>query len=421
MNNAAEHKSTASLDKEIEDLRYRLQVAEDTIEAIRTGAVDALAVQENGETRIFTLEGADQTYRILVERMSEGAITLNRQGLILYSNSQFAKLVNLPLTEVIGSSFTMFLPPDYQSQFQDNFTRGWNQPSKGEFILKPVKADALHVRLSLNTIEDKGDAVMGMIITNLSERKELQKLAEAKKYLNEQNEELNRINQDLDTFVYVASHDLKAPVLNIEGLVTALTETLGEAAKMGDVRNIINLIGSSIVRFKNTISDLTEVSKVQKEISTRPEKILLRSFIDDVKDELREMIVLTEAEITVQVADDLDLCFSRKNFHSIVYNLLSNALKYRSPDRRPEIHLNIEPLEDCVLLSVKDNGLGIDAKNISKIFLMFERLHGHVEGSGIGLYIVKRIMENSAGKIEVESEVGRGSTFKLFFKRNDLP
>jgi PAS domain S-box-containing protein len=414
--NTADHKSAEELLEQIEDLRYRLQVAEETIEAIRTGSVDALAVQENGETKIFTLEGAEQTYRVLVERMSEGAIILNRQGLILYSNFQFAKLVNLPLSEVIGTSFGRFLSSGFQSQFQNMFASGWSQHTKGEFILQPVHGDSLHVHISLNTIVDKGEEVMGMIITNLSEQKELEKLTDAKASLSKNNEELIKINKDLDTFVYMASHDLKAPMLNIEGLITALAETLGEDTKKRDVKEILHLIDGSIARFKNTILDLTEISKVQKGFADTPEKINCGETIQDVKAEFQETIAKAQAEVTLDVQGCYELNFSKRNFHSIIYNLLSNALKYCSPDRRPEVLIKIEKPGNFILLSVKDNGLGINLEKASKMFSMFERLHDHVEGSGIGLYIVKRIMDNAGGKIEVESEVGRGSTFKLYFK-----
>jgi signal transduction histidine kinase len=95
---------------------------------------------------------------------------------------------------------------------------------------------------------------------------------------------------------------------------------------------------------------------------------------------------------------------------------LTNAIKYRSPDRAIEINITSVQQDSFILLSFADNGLGIPAEQIEKIFLMFKRVHTHVEGSGIGLYIVKRIIENNGGRIEVESEPGRGTTFNMYFK-----
>jgi signal transduction histidine kinase len=108
-----------------------------------------------------------------------------------------------------------------------------------------------------------------------------------------------------------------------------------------------------------------------------------------------------------------------KNARSIVYNLLSNAIKYRSPDRPPVVRVHCRPEGEYSELSVSDNGLGLDlsADKREKLFAMFKRLHNHVEGSGVGLYMVKRMIENAGGRIEVESTLGEGSTFKVYFKR----
>ncbi|MCJ8165535.1 PAS domain-containing sensor histidine kinase [Pontibacter sp. E15-1] len=420
MSTHSENKSIEALRHEINELHYKLQVAEDTIEAIRTGAVDALAVQDNGVTKIFTLEGAEQTYRVLVENMSEGAVTLNQDGLILYSNSQFAKLINLPLSEVIGSSFDRFVSPEYEAQFRRMFLRGWTQQVSSECIVQPDNSDALHVYISLTTIADKDEEVLGMIVTNLSEQKELEKLTQTQEELSRKNEELIKINDDLDTFVYTASHDLKNPILNIEGLVAVLDEILENNATE-EVKVVLKLINNSVARFKTTILDLTEISKVQKGVTAPVESVNCHQTIQEVLAELQQMITAAHAEVSLDIGICPEFQFSRKNFQSIVYNLLSNAIKYRAPDRRLMVHVKMEKLEEYILLRVQDNGLGIDLKHEAKLFSMFERLHNHVEGSGVGLYIVKRIIDNAGGKITVESEVGKGSTFSIYFKRPQAP
>jgi signal transduction histidine kinase len=100
---------------------------------------------------------------------------------------------------------------------------------------------------------------------------------------------------------------------------------------------------------------------------------------------------------------------------SILYNLLSNGLKYRSPHRQPEIRISAKKAEgDYLLLSVQDNGLGIKGKHKEQVFSMFKRLHNHADGTGVGLYIVKRIVENAGGTVEVESEVDKGLEFRLY-------
>jgi signal transduction histidine kinase len=121
------------------------------------------------------------------------------------------------------------------------------------------------------------------------------------------------------------------------------------------------------------------------------------------------------AEIDIHL-DCPQVHFSKKNLQSILYNLLSNALKYRSSERELFVRISCYSNQSHHLLTIEDNGLGMDMRQEEKIFALFKRLHTHVEGTGIGLYIVKKMLENGGGKIEVESKLGVGSTFKVYFK-----
>jgi len=112
--------------------------------------------------------------------------------------------------------------------------------------------------------------------------------------------------------------------------------------------------------------------------------------------------------------------FSRKNLRSIFYNLVSNAIKYRHANRNPIISLRTYHEKEFIVLKIEDNGLGIKEEDYHKLFEMFKRLHSHVEGSGIGLAIVKRIIENYGGKINVSSKLGEGTTFKISIPTNQV-
>ncbi len=231
------------------------------------------------------------------------------------------------------------------------------------------------------------------------------------------NQQLIRINRDLDNFVYTASHDLKAPITNIEGLMRALERNLSpESLQKETTQKVIRLIYDSVHRFKGTIADLAEVVKVQKGEQEAVAEVNLWQVVEEVKLDLDGQITETDARIESNINQEQLIRFSRKNLKSIIYNLLSNALKYRSPDRRPLIRITLEQLPGYVLFTIEDNGLGMNLKTGNQIFQMFKRLHNHVEGSGIGLYIVKKIVDDADGHIEAESEVGQGSVFKVYFK-----
>ncbi|PTX21131.1 response regulator receiver sensor signal transduction histidine kinase [Pontibacter mucosus] len=234
----------------------------------------------------------------------------------------------------------------------------------------------------------------------------------------ERTRELIKVNKDLDNFVYTASHDLKAPINNIEGLMTALQETLEEKQLgLDQVMPIMDMVNDAIGRFKSTLLDLTEVAKLQhQDTVAAPETVNFKELLEDVKAHIKDLIKRYDATVVDDFSAAPEMVFSRKNLRSILYNLVSNAIKYSSLDRKPEIRITTSVAGEYTLLSVRDNGLGLRKQDQEKVFTMFKRLHSHVEGTGVGLAIVKRIVENCDGKIELESELGAGTEFKIYLK-----
>lgn len=233
--------------------------------------------------------------------------------------------------------------------------------------------------------------------------------------LSKANKQLKLINADLDNFIYTASHDLKAPISNIEGLMTMLIRNLSEEyTENGLVQKILASIETSIGRFKKTIEELTDIAKLQKTEDDISE-LDIAEIVNEVLLDLETTIQQTGATIEVKASKCHKINFSYKNLKSIVYNIISNAIKYKSPERDPHIIISCGDEEKgFISLTIKDNGLGIKQDDLKKIFVMYKRLHSHVEGTGIGLYLVKRIIDNAEGKIEVESEENVGTSFKVF-------
>lgn len=244
-----------------------------------------------------------------------------------------------------------------------------------------------------------------------------EELVASNEEISDTNNQLSLINSDLDNFIYTASHDLKAPIANIEGLMNALIEDLPETVRTdGSVEMMTGLINSSIERFKKTINQLTDITKLQKEYNFEANDVPINLILKNVLLDLQQMINQSKAQIKIDENTHTTVLFSEKNLQSLLYNLISNGIKYRSPERNPNISISCIDVPGYKILSVSDNGLGIDPRQQSKLFSMFVRLHDHVEGSGVGLYIVKKMVENAGGKIEVESILGVGSTFNVYFK-----
>ncbi|RZA02218.1 MAG: PAS domain S-box protein [Sphingobacteriaceae bacterium] len=190
------------------ELRYQLEEANDTIEAIRTGQVDALIVQGNAGNQLYTLKTADQTYRTFIEKMNEGAVTLNHEGVILYSNASFANMVNVPLQKVIGVKFDTFILKEAREEFYKLIKNGWEQECKEEILLAGDKRYTPCL-LSCNTLElDEGTA-LSLILTDLT----IQKEAEHQLKIN--NEQLiiaqnatEKLNDELEDTVKSRTADL---------------------------------------------------------------------------------------------------------------------------------------------------------------------------------------------------------------------
>ncbi len=250
-------------------------------------------------------------------------------------------------------------------------------------------------------------------------RQQAQDLAEE---LTTANQQLTRTNVDLDNFIYTASHDLKSPIANIEGLLYLLQEELpAEVVQNAEVSPTLARMLDSVERFKRTIDHLTEVSKLQKENAPATTLVNLATVVEDVRQDLLPQLQAAGAQLFIDVSAQPPVQFSEKNLRSIVYNLLSNAVKYRHPDRTPHIDVRAHVRPGHTVLEVHDNGLGLDTAQLPRLFTMFQRFHDHVEGTGIGLYMVKRMVENVGGRIEVHSQLGAGTTFFVFLPHAASP
>lgn len=249
---------------------------------------------------------------------------------------------------------------------------------------------------------------------------DLTDLKQAQAELQETNAHLLRVVQDLDTFVYTASHDLKSPVANVEGLVLLLEQEISEEERLpaSQTQPLFEMIKDSINGFKTVVEDLTDVARIQKENGEEAELVDLAEVLEQVKANIPDLLAESQARFGIDFRVRA-IHFSRRNLYSIFYNLVSNALKYRHPDQVPQVTLRTDLVENQVVLTVADNGLGISEENVPKLFNLFKRFHSHVAGTGMGLYIVKRMMDNAGGRIEVQSLEGTGTTFRLYFKRGE--
>ena len=229
-------------------------------------------------------------------------------------------------------------------------------------------------------------------------------------------ENLLKQNEDLEQFSYIVSHNLRAPVARIQGLVNIFNK---EDMNHELNKQILEHLSQSSYGLDMIIKDLTEVLTIRKNINTNREEIDIEAVIDSEITHLEEQIRNSEG-IIIKELNIKSLLSVKIYLQSIVHNLLSNAVKYKYPDRKPVILIKTEQLGSSFVLIVEDNGLGVDTTDPYKIFGLYQRMHTHVEGKGLGLYLVKTQVETLNGSIEVESKLGQGSVFKVYLPISSL-
>ncbi|SEW42896.1 chemotaxis protein CheB [Chitinophaga arvensicola] len=240
-------------------------------------------------------------------------------------------------------------------------------------------------------------------------------LKKAELELNRSNLSLQRINEDLDNFVNSASHDLLGPLTSIEGLMQLLNEKVDMEDK--DIVLYTDMIGTSIKRFKENLRELAEVGKIESEAVKEVQEVEIGSVLDEVFFSIQDKMQAATAVISRNLAEN-KLIFSRKNLRSILYNLITNAVKFRAADRPLKIEISTRKENGFLLMEVKDNGIGIEQDKLGAVFSMYKRLHPEIEGLGIGLFLVRKIVDASGGMTAVDSVLNQGSTFKIYFKTN---
>jgi two-component system, sensor histidine kinase and response regulator len=370
-----------------------------------------LRKEEESITYLFAKSGEEALKIALKEELALILLDVQMPGMNGYEVAQFlqqnSKTRNIPII------FVTAIDQD-PSHIVEGFEAG-----AVDFLFKP-----LHPYIT--------KAKVNAFISFYIQRKEIEKInrqlekanlssmklnEELEQRVKDRTKDLTRINNDLDNFIYTASHDLKAPINNIEGLLNTFYDILGKQINNSEeLKKIRTMIDQSIDRFKHTIQDLTEVAKAQSETQSDYAEINFAEFIKEIKLSVNGMIEESGVVIHTDFSKAGSIFFSKKNLRSIVFNLMSNAIKYRSPERKPSVFISTSREDGFVVISVKDNGLGIRKEDFDKVFAMFKRLHTHVEGTGIGMAIVKKIVENNGGIIELESEVGKGSEFRVYLK-----
>jgi two-component system CheB/CheR fusion protein len=263
--------------------------------------------------------------------------------------------------------------------------------------------------MTMPYIEQADNKSNGAVITfnDITELKSTQFL------LNKKNNSLIRINEDLNNFVHTASHDLLAPLSNIESSIAIMNDINTTDPYL---KKFLTIVDTSIKKFRGLITEISVVAKTESEINAM-ELVNLDEVLNNIEWSLEDKIKAGK----VTIVRDLQIkyiYFSKKNIRSILYNMVSNAVKFKS-NTSPVIRIKCAKEGEIVTLTVEDNGIGISPNDVKHIFDIYSRVHEDIEGQGIDLFLAKKIVTSANGNIVVESELGKGSKFTISFEAEE--
>jgi signal transduction histidine kinase len=230
------------------------------------------------------------------------------------------------------------------------------------------------------------------------------------------NQQLIIQNHELHQFSYTVSHNLRGPIASMLGLISIHHFTTDPDEK----EKVFMLMEKSAQTLETVIHDLNKIVDIRIDKFNINEKMNLEEEALIVVQSLNVFISENEVKVTLELLEK-EIVSIKAYINSILYNLISNAIQYRSPDRKPVIHVSSHRTGNYYVIEVADNGLGIDLdKYRNELFKLYKRFHPHIEGKGLGLYITKQQVEKLNGYIEVESSTGEGSRFRVFLLAADV-
>ncbi len=372
------------------------------------GTVQDVTEQKEKEKQI---REARNRFQSTIENIPEVILSADADMQILYISPQCKDVTGYTESEFLQENlWRTIIHQDDLPEFQRRLRQ---EIAKGQKILHEMRITTRDgalkwVLLRMSPMLGKHGEVLRIdsSVSDISERK----LVEAKRTL--LTEQLQVQNQNLQQFAYIVSHNLRAPIANILGLTTIYNREHPEAELN---RHVIDNLAKSAQHLDNTIRDLNDILTVRGQILDVAEEIYFESLLKDILKSISIELQNTDASVDYDFTEAPCTVTLRSYVHSILQNLITNAVKYRDPGRRPHIYIRSYKQNDYICIEISDNGLGIDLARVKgKLFGLYKRFHPHIDGKGLGLHLVKTQVDLLDGKIEVNSQVGKGTTFKVY-------
>lgn len=363
------------------------------------------------------LENQRIRYENVVENISDGLIIDDVDGKVVFANKQFLEMIGITEDDLKSFVFDDYVTDEYKKEIRSRHIDRMNGDEVSRIfeyigLRKDGQRRWFEARVTKIERDNKIIGTQSAIRDITDEKLSIDKLkaseVEKTNLLNELNQRYNELMQ----FNYIVSHNLRAPIANIMGLAEMFNM---EGVDDTEKNQIINHIQFSITKIDELISDLNTILAARSDIHSKKEFVEFAQVIQHIETTLDTQIRESNTKISLDIAKDAQVIFSIKSFiKSTFYNLINNAIKYRSANVTPLIKIAINRNNDNLIITIEDNGIGIDVEKYGKdIFGLYKRFHPSFEGKGLGLNMTKTQVEALGGSISIDSHPGQGSIFTI--------
>ncbi|WP_160712679.1 PAS domain-containing sensor histidine kinase [Chitinophaga solisilvae] len=346
--------------------------------------------------------------RLFFDTVDMGYAAMEKDGKLNFLNQKAEKMIGEKVEmgsnifevfpRLSGTVFYARLQECIQQHVSQSFGIYFPKPDKWyDFLLTPMQ-----------------DGGISVFMRDITESRKMQKdLRKANDQLSNLNKNLINQNKQLEEFAHITSHNLRAPIANLR----ALMQMHNEATSIQEKDLYLGMLHEVIKKIDETLNDLVEVVQIRKDLNVEKEKLLFADRLQKVRDILLVDIETSSIRITYDFEQAPAIEYPRVYLDSILQNFITNAIRYRSPEKTPELHLHSWRQNGNIILTVEDNGIGIDMERFgNKLFGFRKTFHRNKDAKGIGLFITKTQVEAMGGSIKAESRLGEGTKFIITFR-----
>lgn len=388
--------------EELESLHRQLADATATLEAIRSGGVDALVVGVGGNEEVFTLESSELPYRDFIEHMEEGALSLGPAFEVLYCNRFLCKLIGVDRNDLLGSSVMRWL----DTPSQEALIQAAGASTASTLMATFLRADSHRVPTLMSVVPASSarSRRCNVVVSDQRATHHLQQVTKA-------HDAAKAESHAKDRFLAVLGHELRNPLAALSNSITVLREVPLDGEQL---TNVYTGMSRQVQQLTSLVDDLLDLTRVaQGKVVLKPQLVTISEVLDDALTSVRGILEQKQQVLTTVVPEGLTVKADRVRLEQVLLNLLTNAVRYTAVGGTITVAAGVDA--EMVEVSVTDTGIGIDSEHLERIFEPFAQVEDEGTGGlGIGLTLVRQLMQLHGGTVRASSPgLGHGATVKV--------